>query len=183
MNRRQLLTAGGLGLSLAMVPLILFRDADAETAPSVLDLQSRWREFQPQDFEFVVAEPRLERTNAEWRAELTPAQYDILFNERTERPFSSSFNGNEQEGLYVCQACSLPLFTSAMKYDSRTGWPSFFTSIPNHLETKRDFKLIYPRTEYHCAKCGGHQGHLFSDGPRPTRQRWCNNGLALRFVT
>lgn len=182
MNKRQLLTAGGLGLSFAMVPLVFFRNVEAETDQSVLDLQGRWREFQPQDFELVEKEPKLVRTNAEWRAELTRAQYDILFNEGTERPFSSSFNDNKQKGIYVCKACSLPLFTSEMKFDSGTGWPSFFTSIPDHLETKRDFNLIYPRTEYHCVKCQGHQGHLFGDGPRPTKQRWCNNGLALRFV-
>ncbi|HLE19877.1 MAG TPA: peptide-methionine (R)-S-oxide reductase, partial [Vicinamibacteria bacterium] len=83
---------------------------------------------------------------------------------------------------FICAACFLPLFESAAKYDSGTGWPSFFQPIPGHLGTKRDFKLIFPRTEYHCIRCGGHQGHVFKDGPPPTGQRWCNNGVALKFV-
>ncbi|MFQ5587376.1 MAG: peptide-methionine (R)-S-oxide reductase MsrB, partial [Nitrospiria bacterium] len=102
--------------------------------------------------------------------------------EGTERPFSSPLNKEYGTGRYVCAGCELALFTSEMKYDSGTGWPSFFESIPGHLETKLDFKLILPRTEYHCARCGGHQGHVFDDGPRPTGKRWCNNGVALRFI-
>ncbi|MGE0482736.1 MAG: peptide-methionine (R)-S-oxide reductase MsrB [Gammaproteobacteria bacterium] len=129
-----------------------------------------------------MLEPRLERGDDEWRQALPRNAYDVLFEEDTERPFSSSLNGEKRRGLFVCRACELPLFTSAMKYDSGTGWPSFFTAIPGHLETKTDYKLIWPRTEYHCAKCGGHQGHVFDDGPAPTGQRWCNNGLALSFL-
>ena len=84
--------------------------------------------------------------------------------------------------MFVCAGCELPLFSSEMKYDSSTGWPSFFTTIPDAVATKQDFKLIWPRTEYHCVRCGGHQGHVFDDGPAPTGQRWCNNGVALRFL-
>ena len=106
----------------------------------------------------------------------------MLREEGTERPFSSPLNENKQQGLYVCAGCELPLFTSEMKFDSGTGWPSFFTAIEGRLETRLDFKLLLPRTEYHCARCGGHQGHLFKDGPPPTGQRWCNNGVALKFM-
>ena len=118
----------------------------------------------------------------EWRRRLTPEQYRVLFEEATERPFSSALDKEKREGTYVCAACHLPLFESSAKFDSGTGWPSFFRPIEGHVATKRDFKLLIPRTEYHCARCGGHQGHVFEDGPPPTGQRWCNNGVALRFV-
>jgi peptide-methionine (R)-S-oxide reductase len=125
---------------------------------------------------------KLIKTDAEWKKILTEEQYHVLREEGTERPLSSPLNHEKRKGTYVCVACDSPLFTSEMKFDSGTGWPSFFTSIPNALETKLDFKLLYPRTEYHCATCGGHQGHIFNDGPEPTGQRWCNNGVALRFI-
>jgi len=126
---------------------------------------------------------RIEKTEAEWKKILTPEQFYVLREEGTEAPFSSPLNDEKRKGQYVCAGCALPLFTSEMKYDSGTGWPSFFTCIEGHLETKRDFKLIWPRTEYHCARCGGHQGHVFNDGPPPTRERWCNNGVALEFIS
>ena len=97
----------------------------------------------------------------------------------SERP---QVNEEHRDGVFVCAGCDAPLFSSAMKFDSGTGWPSFFTSIPGALKTSRDFKLILPRTEYHCARCGGHHGHVFNDGPEPTGQRYCNNGVALRFL-
>ena len=122
------------------------------------------------------------KTDEEWRAILTPEQYDILRDEGTESPHSSPLNHEKRKGTYVCAGCALPLFASEMKYDSGTGWPSFFTTLAGAVETKRDWKLILPRTEYHCARCGGHQGHVFDDGPQPTGQRWCNNGLALNFI-
>ena len=125
---------------------------------------------------------KITKSDAEWREILTPEQFYILREEGTEPPFSSPLNREKRQGKYVCAGCQLALFTSDMKYESGTGWPSFFTSIEGHLETKWDFKLIIPRTEYHCARCGGHQGHVFNDGPNPTGQRWCNNGLALAFV-
>ena len=125
---------------------------------------------------------KLELSDKVWRQRLTEAQYYILRDEGTESRGSSPLNDEHREGEYHCAGCDLPLFTSEMKYESGTGWPSFFTHIEEHLETKRDFKLIWPRTEYHCARCGGHQGHVFDDGPKPTGQRWCNNGLALKFV-
>lgn len=125
---------------------------------------------------------KLEKPRAEWRRLLPAEAYAVLFEEATERPFTSSLDAEKREGTFVCAACHLPLFASGAKYDSGTGWPSFVEALPGRIETRTDFKLILPRTEYHCARCGGHQGHVFSDGPPTTGRRWCNNGVALRFV-
>ena len=124
---------------------------------------------------------KLDKPLSEWRTLLLRDAYAVLFNEATERPNSSPLNDEKRPGHYICAACYLPLFDAGTKYESGTGWPSFFAPIEGRLETKRDWKLIIPRTEYHCARCGGHQGHIFSDGPPPTGQRWCNNGVALKF--
>jgi peptide-methionine (R)-S-oxide reductase len=126
---------------------------------------------------------RLDLPDAEWRKRLTAAQYDVLRREGTERPFTSPLNNEKRKGTFQCAGCDLPLFASDMKFESGTGWPSFFTTLPGAFETKTDFKLILPRTEYHCARCGGHQGHVFDDGPQPTGKRYCNNGVALKFVS
>ena len=125
---------------------------------------------------------KIERSEAEWRQLLTPAQFRVLRDEGTEPAWTSALNDEKRKGSYVCAGCDLELFTSEMKYDSGTGWPSFYTTLPGVFGLKRDFKLILPRTEYHCARCGGHHGHVFKDGPAPTGERWCNNGVALRFV-
>lgn len=125
---------------------------------------------------------KLEKSRAGWRRLLPRDAYAVLFEESTERPGSSSLNEEKRPGLFVCAACYLPLFDAAAKYESGTGWPSFFQPIDGRLEKKRDWKLIIPCTEYHCVRCGGHQGHVFSDGPPPTGERWCNNGVALKFV-
>ncbi|HEY8330594.1 MAG TPA: peptide-methionine (R)-S-oxide reductase MsrB [Pseudomonas sp.] len=124
----------------------------------------------------------LDKPPAAWRAVLTPAAYRVLFEGDTEPSGSSPLDDEHRDGTFVCAACYLPLFDSRHKYDSGTGWPSFTQPITGHVGRKRDFRLIWPRTEYHCARCGGHQGHLFDDGPPPRGERWCNNGLALRFV-
>ncbi len=124
----------------------------------------------------------VKRSKREWRDRLEPERYDILFRDRTERAFTSPLNDEKRAGVYICAACHLPLFSSESKFDSGTGWPSFFEPLPGRIGTRRDFKLLMPRTEYHCIRCGGHQGHVFDDGPEPTGQRWCNNGLALKFV-
>jgi len=124
----------------------------------------------------------LEKPPEDWRTLLSAEQYAVLFKAATEPPRSSRLNQEKRAGLFVCAACYLPLFESSSKYESGTGWPSFFAPIADSLGTTRDFKMILPRTEYHCARCGGHQGHLFKDGPPPTGKRYCNNGVALRFV-
>ena len=125
---------------------------------------------------------RIEKTDEQWQAELDPAAYQVLRHEGTERAGTSPLNDEHRRGTFVCAGCGTPLFTSDMKFDSGTGWPSFFTSLPGVFETRRDFRLVWPRTEYHCATCGGHHGHVFDDGPSPTGKRFCNNGVALRFV-
>lgn len=124
----------------------------------------------------------LNKPHEEWRGLVSPAAYQVLFEEDTEPPGSSALNREDRKGTYLCAACYLPLFDSANKYESGTGWPSFTQPVGGHMGTMRDFKMILPRTEYHCARCGGHQGHVFNDGPLPRGERWCNNGLALRFV-
>jgi peptide-methionine (R)-S-oxide reductase len=125
---------------------------------------------------------KLTKPESEWRQLLTPEQFAVLFKEATERPFSHPLDDEKRKGIFLCAACGQPLFMSDDKFDSRTGWPSFTRPIEGNIETKTDFKIIMPRTEYHCRRCGGHQGHVFDDGPAPTGQRWCNNGLALQFV-
>ena len=126
--------------------------------------------------------PPLDKSREEWRELLSKEQFRILFEEGTERPWTSPLNDEKRSGTYVCAACFLPLFTSETKFDSGTGWPSFYQAIESSVGPRTDWKLLLPRTEYHCARCGGHQGHVFNDGPAPTGQRWCNNGVALHFV-
>ena len=129
----------------------------------------------------AIMKPLLKSKEA-WRALLPADRYAILFEEGTEPARSSALDHEKRSGTFICAACFLPLFSSKQKYDSGTGWPSFTQSLPDAIATKKDFKMIWPRTEYHCARCGGHQGHVFDDGPPPTGLRYCNNGLALEFV-
>lgn len=120
--------------------------------------------------------------DTEWKMRLSEEAYHVLRKEGTERPFTSELNDEKREGEFSCAGCGLALFTTEQKFDSGTGWPSFWNFIDGRVETKTDFKLILPRTEYHCARCGGHQGHVFKDGPKPTGLRYCNNGVALSFT-
>ena len=131
----------------------------------------------------VAAIATVHKTDAEWKRVLSTQQYEVLRHEGTERAYSSPLNGEKHSGTYVCAGCDLPLFPSRFKYDSGTGWPSFFDALPGAVLTKTDTSLFMRRTEYHCARCGGHQGHVFDDGPRPTGLRYCNNGIALRFIS
>jgi peptide-methionine (R)-S-oxide reductase len=121
-------------------------------------------------------------TDTQWQQRLAPASYAVLRQEATERPGTSALLEEHRKGTFVCLGCDLPLFSSDTKFESGTGWPSFFRALPGALGTKTDMKIGVPRTEYHCARCLGHQGHVFDDGPRPTGLRYCNNGVALKFV-
>lgn len=121
-------------------------------------------------------------TPAEWRARLTPAQYAVLREEDTEPPFSSPLDREKRRGTYACAGCDLPLFSSKAKYDSGTGWPSFWQPLPGAVGTRADWGILGRRTEVHCARCGGHLGHVFGDGPEPTGKRYCMNGLAMVFL-
>ena len=143
MNRRQFVATL---VGVAALPLVAKRLIAANSGVDVAD---------------KVPIEKIERSDAEWRKLLTREQYRVLRKEGTERPFTSPLNEEKRKGTYVCAGCELALFTSDMKFDSGTGWPSFYTSLDGVFETKRDFKLILPRTEYHCARCGGHHGHIF----------------------
>ena len=122
------------------------------------------------------------KTEEEWRQALTPQQFHVLREKGTERPRSSPLDHEYGEGRYHCAGCDLPLFTSKTKFDSGTGWPSFYAPIDNAVVTSVDFDLVLPRTEVHCRRCGGHLGHVFKDGPQPTGKRYCMNGVSLKFV-
>jgi peptide-methionine (R)-S-oxide reductase len=183
MTRRLLLQALAAAL---LVPAGLasgqFVQKSTRKAKSVDDLQRTWKTLLAKDAVVASDLAPVVKPDDEWRRSLDPAAYAVLRHEGTERPFSSPLNDEHRPGVFVCAGCALPLFTSAMKFESGTGWPSYFTTIPNVFATRTDTKLILPRTEYHCAKCGGHHGHVFDDGPEPTGLRYCNNGVALRFI-
>ncbi len=182
MNRRSCLrilaSTPLVGLAVSWPARTLF----AKGEKSVEELQNNWKSLLAEGADVATSAEPLKLSDAEWKKRLSPAAYKVLRHEGTERAGTSPLDREKRPGVFVCAGCRLPLFTSAMKFDSGTGWPSFFTTIPGSVGTSRDFKLIFPRTEYHCARCGGHQGHVFDDGPEPTGLRYCNNGVALAFI-
>ena len=141
-----------------------------------------WIGAKPAQAAAKAADSQWQLSPSQWRARLAPEAFSVLRQAGTERPFSSPLNKEKRQGTYACAGCRLPLFSSQAKYDSGTGWPSFYAALAQGIATKVDFKLIIPRTEYHCSRCGGHQGHVFDDGPKPTGKRYCNNGVALVFL-
>jgi peptide-methionine (R)-S-oxide reductase len=181
MTRRTLLSLFGM--------LPFFRAAEAKgppvpgaTTPQIEALQSGWRSLLAKNATVAADATPLTLTPDEWRKRLPAASFNVLREEGTERPFTSKLNDEKRKGVFVCAGCDWPVFSSAMKFDSGTGWPSFFTTIPGAFDTSIDNRILYARIEYHCAKCGGHHGHVFDDGPKPTGQRWCNNGVSLKFI-
>jgi len=184
MNRRHFLAALlAAPWAAALVPAIrAAQAAPAAASDAIAKMQARWRTLLAPGTVVPPAGEMLALSNAEWKKRLSPLAFNVMREEGTERAFTSELNDEKRAGVFACTGCALPLFTSEMKYDSGTGWPSFFTTIPDAFQTKADNGLFYTRTEYHCARCGGHHGHVFNDGPPPTNQRWCNNGVALKFV-
>jgi peptide-methionine (R)-S-oxide reductase len=162
-TRRRLLSAAPIALLAACAPSLAAKQASAAS-------------------DRFASDPFRRLSEADWRARLSPPSFEVLRREGTERAFSSPLNDEKRTGVFACAGCGLPLFQSAWKYDSGTGWPSFFDVLKDNIGTKTDFKLVLPRTEYHCARCIGHQGHVFEDGPAPTGLRYCNNGVALTFT-
>ena len=181
MSRRSVLQ-GLLAAGLAAALPVRAQKALPADMKAVEALQQGWRDLLAPGAVVPAPTEALKLSNDEWRKRLDKAQFYVLRDEGTEAAGTSPLNGEARPGIFVCAGCGLPVFTSAMKYESHTGWPSFFTTVPGAFATKTDYKLILPRTEYHCVRCGGHHGHVFDDGPRPTGKRWCNNGVALRFL-
>ena len=122
------------------------------------------------------------KTDAEWRKLLSPPAYKVLRKEATETPYTSKLNSEKRAGTYICAGCAKPLFSSKTKFESGTGWPSFYQPLAGGIGTTTDYKIGFPRTEVHCARCGGHLGHVFDDGPKPTGKRYCMNGVAMKFA-
>ena len=164
MKRFWFLMLGGGGVALLVVAFLFIKSDPTVHAAASPEIQ------------------KLSLSEREWKERLTPAQFEVLRKAGTERAGSSTLNQEKRAGTFVCAACGLELFRSQYKFESGTGWPSFYDVINGHVETKRDFSMILPRTEYHCGRCGGHQGHIFDDGPPPTHLRYCNNGVALKFI-
>jgi len=152
----------------------LFMASHAHSADNVVK--------QPGASTMTPAVTPLVKSKSEWKTILPPETYRVMFESKTEPSGSSPLNSEHRDGTYVCAACGQPIFESSTKFESGTGWPSFYDHIPGAIATKKDYKLVWPRTEYHCSRCGGHHGHVFKDGPEPTHLRYCNNGAALQFV-
>jgi peptide-methionine (R)-S-oxide reductase len=182
MMRRTFLRALA-GVGAAVVGTKSMAAPEARVTPAdIEDMRKNWRALLRPDVKVPAPDDGFARNKDEWKKLHSGLEYDVLREEGTERPFSSPLNNEKRAGVFACKGCGLPLFTSRMKFDSGTGWPSFITSIPGALATKRDTSLMMVRTEYHCIRCGSHHGHLFDDGPPPTHERWCSNGIALSFI-
>ena len=171
-------------MALSFLGLSRFASAQsrAKGVVKVEELQKNWKTLLAEGADIATSTEPLKLADAEWKKRLPPAAYDVLRHEGTERAGTSPLDREKRPGVFACAGCGLALFTSAMKFDSGTGWPSFFTTIPGVFGTTVDRKLFMERTEYHCVRCSGHHGHIFDDGPEPTGLRYCNNGVALRFV-
>ena len=167
-------------LGLALAPLCAH--AQRKTMKDIDALQKNWKSFLAAGASVPSPAEPMKLSDQEWSKRLSPQSFRVLRKEGTEYAGSSPLNDEKRAGIFACAGCDLPLFTSEMKFESGTGWPSFFTTIPGVFAQKKDLLLIYPRNEYHCIRCGGHHGHVFDDGPPPTGQRWCNNGVALKFL-
>ena len=189
MNRRRFLSRLATGAAGAALPGLLFgcnRSRSAGVDRSAAPDSTRYvspvtdRDLAVHAFDAEIT--KLDKPASDWISVVSEDAYRILFEAGTEPRYSSPLLDEKRRGTFVCAACHLPLFPSTTKYESGTGWPSFWAPLPGHLDTSVDNKLAVTRTEYHCRRCGGHQGHVFGDGPDPTGLRYCNNGLALRFI-
>lgn len=182
MNRRMLLTAL-LGTPALALPQPIGAAQRSRTMADITMLQDSWRDFVAADLDLPSNAQRLELSPDEWRGRLDKMQYRVLRDEATERAFTSPLNDEKRDGVYLCAGCDLPLFTSAMKFDSGTGWPSFYQPISAESVGEQDDRSFFMRrTEVHCARCEAHLGHVFPDGPKPTGLRYCINGVALDFA-
>ena len=179
MDRRGLL---GALLAAPLAGASWLAHAQRKGMQMVEELQQNWKTYLAAGVATPSASEPVKLSKDEWRKRLAPASYNVLRDDGTERAGTSPLDREKRAGVFVCAGCDLPLFTSAMKFDSGTGWPSFFTTIPGVFTEKTDYYLIYPRTEYRCKRCDGHHGHVFKDGPPPTGLRYCNNGVALKFI-
>ena len=183
MTRRGLLQGMlAAGLWNALIGRSVAAQPQVKDMKGIAELQKNWKALLAEGYKAPLPTEPLNLAREEWRKRLSPAAYSVLREEGTERAGTSPLNGEKRDGVFVCAGCDLPVYTSAMKYESGTGWPSFFTTLPGVFGTKVDKTLFSTRIEYHCKRCGGHHGHVFEDGPPPTGQRWCNNGVALKFV-
>ncbi len=181
MRRRTLLSAAVLG-ALGTATWLRARNHDASEKQLAAGTVNTMSDLNLQTDAHPDTIQAWELTEQQWQERLDESAFYVLRKEGTERPFTSPLNDEKRPGTFACAGCGLALFNTEQKFDSGTGWPSFFDTIEGHVGTKRDFKLIVPRTEYHCKRCGGHQGHVFNDGPAPTGLRYCNNGVALTFI-